>query len=338
MVNTAPIVPEIGMNGRRKSVHQLGSLSNNNQGQQPEAPKRERKNSQLGVVNNQLVVLEEVKPNHMSSRFIKEMKTSSEPTTVSSCLKFYLQVGLACLLSVFIMLIAYIPFDWNDPFLGVAANTNYILGSIIIGGFPLFFGVSIFMSCFAAAPLPWKSHAITSLVGSFSLSGCTLILGQGFGIFPVPFTVATLAFVPLVPVLFAFYLQYPADLRTSSEFKEKMLLGLAVLMLNVAAACALAAYSSIFKKVSSDTQVLLAFVLPFVKFSIKFLSRKLCSRANPDFAHGAQFPIQGFVGSISCIIFTAVKDPTAFLCMVLIVSTRNHSPPSPPHPPVTPPP
>jgi len=211
----------------------------------------------------------------------------------------------------------------NDPFLVIEYHSYHIFFAVTPGATLIFGGVSVFVANVAGAPLPWYSHIFSALAGTITFVAIMLISGYYFDVFPFPFATVTLAATGLTSFFTVFFFQYPKALRESSEFRKSMLIACAVCLLDVGAACFLSIFSSYFAGATAEVQVVLAFVVPFIKFFLKYLVKRLISRSNPDFAHGAAFITDCFSGSISTILFTSIKNPVAFICMILIDVAEN---------------
>ena len=189
--------------------------------------------------------------------------------------------------------------------------------------FCVFVAASMFISNVAGAPLPFRSHLVPAVTGTFFICGLLLICGLWFGIFPVPFASIALAAPSFAFFFIAFYLQYPKALRESPEFRKSMLIAFLVCLLNVIAFFLLALFGSYYAAATAIIQVVLTLVVPILKISLKFLCKYLVSISNPDFAHGAGFVTDCLTGSISTILFTSTKHSAAFISIILIDITEN---------------
>ena len=199
--------------GRRKSVDKALYIGmNNKKGGREHASWRRvsGSGSQYTVDGDQYhKVEEEVKPFHMSKGFVSDLKENSQPTSISNVLLLFLKVAVGALLSVIIIFLIFGSPNFNDPFVGIQSNWNFVLLCYPPGAFIVFYGLSSFVANVAGAPKPWYNHSACSLVGTFTHVGCIALSRLYLDIFPFPFATVTIASFSLVTFFISFYFQYP---------------------------------------------------------------------------------------------------------------------------------
>lgn len=209
---------------------------------------------------------------------------------------------------VALVVVVSMPFQipFGPAYNGIRACPVLVFFCAPLGAFLILHGLTQYLTNLANAPIAPSRAAAVAATGSLTALVLMCILGYGFDVFPIPFWLIVLGVPAVSVVVVTTYLQYPASVRASLDFRLIFLKAGVVAAANVVVAFGLILYNALFANASPSIQSVLALSLPAVKFVAKFASKYMAAHGcNPNFVHGAGMYSELIVGSFCAVLFTS---------------------------------